>query len=305
VSIALSSIAAFTAAVVNARSVEFASYTLGDGAVRDALETAARAGAHVRVRLERDPFADPAATLHRTNAKSLARLAAAGADAASTAPGEPLLHLKAAVVDGVAWLDDRNWAGGGSPETIVRDDDPADVRALAAVLTGGAQPPDAADATPSLALTKASAQRLELGVVAAAANAPLALASESFGSGAVESALTARAKAGLPTRLLVAGREAAQPGISGNRERACLAKLAAAGVVIRVADSRRADGDEKLAVTDGRAWTGSANATYAGGSSREQREWGLATSEPRIVDGLRRAFESAWLAARPLPAGQT
>lgn len=293
-SIALSSVAAFTAAVAGAHRIDFASYTLAGGSVRDALETAARSGAWVRVRLEREPFDDPAATLHRANAKSLACLAAAGADAALTRPGEPVLHLKAAVVDGVAWLDDRNWAGPGSHATILRDDEPGDVAALGVVLAGG--PAVGAQ----LATTKAEAQRRELDVVRAAGSAPLALATESFGTSEIAAALLARASAGGPTRLLVAGREAAEQNLSGKRERVQLAKLAALGVEVRTSDPAGRDGDEKLAVTAGVAWVGSANATFAHGASGKQRDWGLAIREPQVVDGLRAAFEADWQAARRL-----
>ena len=75
--------------------------------------------------------------------------------------------MKAAVVDGVAWLDDRNWAGSGS-ETVVRDSDPDDVAAVAAAVAG--RP----GADRHLATTKAGAQRLESAVIADAGSAPLA-----------------------------------------------------------------------------------------------------------------------------------
>src|ERR1017187_10185172 len=134
-SIDLSSVAAFDAAVAGARSVDFAAYTPRASMTRDALLVAARAGARVRIRLERDPLDDAAGTLHVANSESVALLTAAGADAAVTPPGAAILHMKAAVVNGVAWLDDRNWAGDGH-ETVLRDTDPDDVDALAEGLDG-------------------------------------------------------------------------------------------------------------------------------------------------------------------------
>ena len=119
--ISLQSVAGFVSALEHARTIALTAYTLRAGSVLDALEAAARRGADVRVRLERDPLDNAAGTLHEANAASLAALRAAGAHAEATEPNEPVLHLKAAVVDGVAWLDDRNWASGGA-ERILRDD---------------------------------------------------------------------------------------------------------------------------------------------------------------------------------------
>ena len=148
-------LAGFVAAVETAGQVTLTAYTLPPGAVRAALATAARDGARVCVRLEGHPFHDPRGGLRAANAAAVAQLREAGVDAALSGDGEPALHLKAAVVDGVAWLDDRNWVG--SPRaTLVRDDDPGDVAVVEAALDGR---PAADDC---LATTKAAAQALEL-----------------------------------------------------------------------------------------------------------------------------------------------
>ena len=291
VSIALSTVTAFAGSLGAARSVDFAAYSLPDGTVRRALESAARAGARVRVRLAGDPLGP----LRASNQAAVVALAAAGVDAALTGPTDPVLHMKAAVVDGIAWMDDRNWVADGA-ETVVRDSDRDDVRAVAAALAGAHREDD------RLGTTKAAAQRLELTVVASAGAGPLGLESESFGSGAVYAALLARARAGRPTRLLVAGREAAQPGPAGDIERRRLAKLAALGATVRTGNPSAGDLAEKLAVVRGAAWVGAANATYAHGAAGEQRDWGLTTRAPAVVDGLRRASEANWAAARPYVA---
>jgi hypothetical protein len=296
VSINLSAVPVFAAALAAARTIDLSAYTLREGAVRDALAGAARAGAGVRVRLERDPLDDAAGTLHAVNAETVAALRAAGADAALTGAGEPVLHLKAALVDGVAWLDDRNWAGDAG-ETVIQDSDPDDVAAVGAALRGGG------GSDGHLRTTKAGAQQLELDVVRAAGTSSLAVESESFGSGAIYNALLARARAGEPARLLVAGREAAECGPRGAAERRRLARLAALGVEVRTGDPGGRDFDEKLAVTSAAAWVGSANATYARGAAGEQRDWGLATRQKPLVDGLRAAFEGNWRAARALGDG--
>lgn len=289
--IALDSAAGFIHTLAGAQRIALTAYTLRAGRVLDALTAAAERGARVAVRLERDPLDDAAGTLHHDNAAAIAALRAAGATAEATGRGEPVLHLKAAVVDGVAWLDDRNWASGGA-ERIVRDTDPGDVAAVRSAVAGG--PGGDGD----LATTKSAAQRLEAEVIAQAGTAPVVVESESFGNGTIYGALLHRAEAHLPTRLIVAGREAAE---AGNRtERAHLAHLAALGVEVRLGDPKHGDLDEKLVVAGTGAWVGSANATYARGAAGAQRDWGMATREPAVVAGLRSAFERNWSAAQPL-----
>ncbi|MFN2459960.1 MAG: hypothetical protein ABR591_04670 [Candidatus Velthaea sp.] len=291
-SLRLASVSAFVAACDRARSLDLAAYTLRPGAVCAALVRAAERGAQVRVRLERDPLDDRSGSLHAANAAAVAALRAAGADAALTVPGEPVLHMKAAVADGVAWFDDRNWAGSAR-ETVLRDDDRADVAAVAAALAG--RP----GATGRLRTDKAGAQALEAAVIRNAGAAPLSVESESFGTGAVYSALLRRAKAGRPTRLLVARREASERGRHGVTERRRLGRLQALGVDVRTGNVRAPDVDEKLAVAGVAAWAGSANATYARGGAGRQRDWGITTHDPALLRGLARAFETNWRAAIP------
>ncbi len=289
--IALDSATGFINTLASAQRIHLTAYILQRGKVLDALVAAARRGAEVEVRLERDPLDSPAGELHRVNADALAKLKAAGASAEATKPGEPMLHLKAAVVDGVAWLDDRNWAAGGAGR-LIRDTDPADVAAVDAAVRGGP------GADEHLATTKAGAQQLEADLIGRAGGGPLDVESESFGNGAIYNALLHRAESHLPTRLIVAGREAAQA--TGGLERAHLQHLAALGVEVRLGNPKHGDLNEKLAVAGASAWVGSTNATYARGPAGEQRDWGLTTQEAPVVDGLRAAFERNWSAARPL-----
>ena len=286
-SITLGSVPAFATACAHAHAIDLAAYTLREGVVRDALVQAALGGAKVRVRLEGDPLDDDQGTLHAANAVTISVLRAAGADAATTASSEPVLHMKAAVVDGVGWLDDRNWAGD-SHETVLRDSDSDDVAAVQAALNGQR------GSDGHLRTDKAGSQYLEADVIRTAGAAPLAVESESFGSGTIYNALLRRAQSGLPTRLLVAGREAMQPGKSGDTERARLAKLQSLGVDVRTGNPQGVDYDEKLAVARDRAWIGSTNATYAHGAAGLQRDWGLSTREPWLVDGISKAFERNW-----------
>ena len=293
VALSLESAGSLVAALAVAHRITLTAYTLREGPVRDALVAAAGRGADVTVRLERDPLDDERRTLHRANRETVTALRAAGGTASLTNRGEPTLHMKAAVVDGVAWLDDRNWAADG-PQRIVRDTDADDVAAVTSAV-GGRPGVDR-----HLATTKAGALRLEADVIAHAGSAPLCVESESFGGGVIYDALLHRAKAGESTRLIVAGREVAES--PGGREGKRLARLAALGVDVRVGDPQVGDLDEKFAVGGADAWVGSANATEAYGTDGAQRDWGLATRAPALVDDVRAAFERNWRAARPLTA---
>jgi hypothetical protein len=293
VAVTVASPAAFAAALGGAHRIALTAYTLRAGPVLDGLVAAARRGAVVRVRLERDPLDDPAGTLHAANAGAVAALRAAGATAGLTGPGEPVLHMKAAVLDGTAWLTDRNWAADG-PERVLRDTDADDVAAVTAAVAGDR------GADGHLATTKSGALRLEADVIGAAGPGPLFVESESFGGGPVYNALLHRAQAGGAVRLIVAGREVAES--PGGRESKRLARLATLGVEVRVGDPARGDLDEKLALATADAWVGSANATDAHGAGGAQRDWGMATREPAVAGDLRRAFERNWSTARPLSA---
>lgn len=289
--VTLSGVDALCAAIGHARQVALAAYLLPPGPVREALETAARRGAHVEVRLEGRPFDRPGGGLRRENAATVAELRRAGVDAALTRPDEPFFHLKAAVVDGVTWLDDRNWVAGDRA-TIVRDDDPEDASAAQSAIA------DRPGASRDLVTTKRDAELREQAVIAAAGSAPVAVESETVGYGPVATALFARARAGLPTRLLVARREAA--GHHGGRERALLRRLAAAGVEVRVGAGHGPELDQKLAVSAASAWVGSANASSTYGPYGDQRDWGLVTRSPELTAALRERFERNWATAAPV-----
>lgn len=282
-SLALSSRDAFAQALDGARDVALCAYTLAPGgAVARALERAAARGARVCVRLESRPAFGRDAPAGDT-AGVAADLRAHGVAVSTSAPDDPPAHLKAAVVDGRAFLDDRNWATSGH-ETIVSDDDPADVAAVRGAIAG--QPP----VTSGLALEKRAALAREVEAIASAPGDRIDVASESFGPSLVSAALAARARAGTHVRLEVTAR-ALKEDLSG-RERAVLGRLAAAGVEVRAVA-----GDEKFCLAGDRAWLGSANATWSPGA---MSDWGVTTREPAIEADLAATFARAWAAGTPL-----
>lgn len=272
-----------------AHSIVLTSYILRPGAVLDALESAAARGAHVTVRLEGRPYKDDGGELAAGNQRAVAALRQFGADAALTDTSDtdgPALHMKAAVCDGVAFLDDRNWPGDGT-DTIIRDDFATDANAItAAALKQRAAPAKWFWTTKTQSL--AGEARLLYGASHAKS---VDVESESFGApGGAYGPLKELAQQGVHCRLIVSERDLKPASVN------LLNILQRAGVEVRLADS-----DEKMAIVDSqRAWTGSTNTTdayYRG----DQVDWGLRTDAPDVVNALQSHFDAQWNAAKPLP----
>jgi len=273
-------------AIGSARSVLLTAYTLRPSPMLNALEAAARRGARVTVRLEGCPYGDTSGALARENREAVKALRGLGADATladTNARNGPALHMKAALCDRVAYLDDRNWPVRG--DTIVRDDFRADVAAIESAALGRGTVH-----TREFWTSKRDALWAERRLLASAAHAKrVNVESESFGAGSgVYGALKALAQSGVSCRLVVAQRD-----LNAKSKRA-LASLAQAGVAVRVSES-----DEKMAIADGkRAWIGSANATSPF-QNGDQIDWGLRTNAPDVLRHLNRRFAETWRAATP------
>lgn len=260
--VALSSTSEVLERLASAREISAEAYTL-HGPVLRALEAAARRGAHVAVRLEGAPFDDPKGSLAKENAKRAAELRSAGALATL---GHPL-HAKEIAIDGILYLDEKNW---GSNDMVLRSDDPAEAASI---------PATKAEALAQEAQLIERARRLDEVVVE----------SESFGSNnAPYAALKELGIAGAAPRLLVSDRD-----LRGNdRERDVLEGLVRDGVRVRICKD-----SEKLAVAGERAWLGSANATATYGKT-DMTDWGLRTENAEIVNAVRDRLESQWQTAK-------
>lgn len=270
-------------AISRAHAVTLSAYVLRPGSLLGALEDAARRGAHVTVRLEGRPYggnsADGGAGLQALNGAALTAIRAAGGDAALVDTSDqdgPPLHMKAAVCEGVAYLDDRNWPGDGQ-DTIVRDDFEPDVAAIDGAIRHTAAPP-----TKWFWTQKAAALAGETRLLYGAQHAArVDVESESFGYDGAYGALKKLAAQGVHCRLLVAERDVTA------KSKPALEKLKADGV-----DVRTGNFDEKMAIVDGsRAWTGSANATFG---YPQQTDWGLRTDAPDVVHTLQAHFDDHW-----------
>ena len=269
--LSLSSVPDVLTRIASANDVAFGSYFLPRGAVRDALLGAARRGAHVAVTLQADPYRNPFGG--RCNADAARALRAAGADVSLLPSDSAPFHLKAAVCDGVAYLDDRNWTKRG-PEIVVADDDRTDVRLVREALAGHG----GADA--ALATRKDVALAREIGLIEGARGAPVIVETERVATSPLTRALQEHARAGAPTTLVVA-----RASRRSRQETNALAQLTADGVDVRVGGS-----NQKLALAGGTAWIGSGNATGASGRTAGQLEWGMLTRDRAIVGAVASAL---------------
>jgi phosphatidylserine/phosphatidylglycerophosphate/cardiolipin synthase-like enzyme len=265
VGIVLSSSGAVVASIAAARDVAFGAYVLRDGAIRSALVEAARDGANVAVTLAADPYADANGELGRENARTAAVLQQAGARVTLS---HAAVHLKAAVCDGVAYLDDRNWGPDG---LVIRDDMAADVVRVRDALEGRDDGP--AD---GIALGKRRALAEEAALIERSGDSRIVVATEAFGVGPVADAVLQRAERGAATTLIVDRRELDRGGAT------FLRRFARLGV-----DVKTSVADEKFVLAGDVAWVGSANATSAHGVRGDQSDWGLITADPQILSALR------------------
>jgi phosphatidylserine/phosphatidylglycerophosphate/cardiolipin synthase-like enzyme len=280
----LSSTGEVLTALRRGADVSLVAYTLPPGRILDALDAAARRGAHVRVRLEGYVYKDDGAVGAR-NEVALAALRAAGADAQLVHPSaggaEPVLHLKGLTVDGALFLDDRNWPDDGA-DTIIRDDFAGDAALVRDAAAGRED-----RATSSFSVRKRQSLALEARLIGEArAGDEVIVESESFGDrNPVYDALRVAAKRGAHVRVLVSARDAS----ANAAEAGAIRKLHEAGAQIRVCDA-----DEKFAVVNGaRGWIGSANATAAF-EHPDQLDWGARIDDGGVIAHVAHAFEERW-----------
>ncbi len=192
-------------------------------------------------------------------------------------------HLKAAVCDGVAYLDDRNWTARG-PEMVIADDDPLDVSVVRSAVRDARAGDDAA-----LATRKDEALRREVELVEQAGDAPVIVETERVRNSPLTEALRRHARAGAPATIVVGRTRHHSRG-----ERSALRSLARDGVVVREGGT-----NEKLALAGDTAWIGSGNATGAWGRGARQIEWGLVTRDTALVNAVRTALDRDAAASRP------
>lgn len=274
-------------ALPGASSVDLAAYELRrDSDLVRALSDAGDRGVAVHVRVDGRPYGAAGEAIARATRSAAEELRRHGVNVSVVS--DRSAHLKAAVVDGRAYLDDRNWTTGGH-DIVLTTTDAADVALVRDALAGRTGFDD------HLATSKQRALDLETDVIASGTGDRIDVESESLGTfGGPYTQLKSRATAGAHVRLIVSDNELRSA--RANQERSALHALAQAGVEIRVGGSRSGVGNEKLCVAGDAGWAGSANASY--GRSGDA-DWGLRTNDPAVVGALRSRFEANWSASKP------
>lgn len=256
-SVSLASIRDLAESIRHARNVELDAYVLQNPFLLYSLEAAAHDGADVVVQL-----GDPGQASQRaTNYAAMRALTAAGAHVSEARGfGPEAMHAKIAIVDGTAYLDDRNFTGEET-ETIV-------------VARGHASAHD-------YLMTKAAALAQEADFIKRAVGHDVLFSTESLGPSPVVDALIERASHGDDVRVMY------DRNMSDTKCAEAVAALRAAGAHVRAAAEKQS---HKMAIVGDSAWIGSANASPG---ADEQQEWGL-TVPVGVAAPLRDTYEYCW-----------
>lgn len=263
-------------------------FSLGDAGVVASLNRAAERGVRVRITLEGDTHRYRGPRAVEPDDDSIRGSLERSIDVVVSRRPNPLVHGKAAVVDGstafVATANATPTGFGAAGEIAVEDHDPADVAAVLRKID------EAADGEPVR-----TGLRDELRQLFASAK-PLRVASEDLSDWRTVAWLIHRAHAGRHDRVLVG------PSTS-HAQASMLERLRRAGVDVRV--PRTGYMHAKLVDDGSRAYVGSANLTRNG--IDESYEVGVVAAAADLGAGareLRAAFDRMWAAAEPAPPGE-
>ncbi len=266
----------FENVIAKGKNIRFSTYLLSPSStLEQALVNAAKGGATLEVSLPSDSYVQSLGDVYQEDMESAQSIEAAGGtvmwDAGTQSPDNEPLHAKLAIVDGVAYLDGRNW---DSSDVIVSETASADLTAIgnAIALT----PTD----SPYLDTVKQDALALETTFVNDTPGTTIDFMTESFGAGNVANALIARAKAGATVHAIVLSSDTSQT------EDATLTQMQQAGIDVEL---NPASGSEKLTIIGNSAWFGSSNATAG---SPYQIDWGAVFSSSSVLSTLQSNFNS-------------
>jgi phosphatidylserine/phosphatidylglycerophosphate/cardiolipin synthase-like enzyme len=258
---------------------------LGKNGAFDTLVERAKAGVDVRVILD-------GGKKRAANTSAFDALTAAGVKVKWSDPKFAFMHAKAFVVDDrVAVvstgnfpksliLDERNY--------VARDEDPQDVKSLAAIFDADWNGSDAAPAISCtrLLVSPVNSRERVIDLVNAAKSSVLVESLE-LSDPTVVDALIERKKAGLDVRVILA--DPSWSGMASNAKSA--AKLDLAGIDTRTVADKHMLVHVKSIIVDGKsAYMGSENLTI--GSFTRNREIGLIVSDAPVLTTMTSTFEA-------------
>ena len=263
------------------RTIDLTMYEFDDRRIEDALAAAHRRGVRVRVLLDR---AFRGATVNRA---AFDRLTAAGV-AVRWAPERLIVHQKTLTVDGdVSAVMTGNLTALDEPTTrdfVVVDRYPPAVSAIDGVFdadwSGG---PTRRGPTPAGLVWSPGATPALVGLIDSARRS-LTVENEEMSAPAIETALAAASRRGVRVEVVMSG---AARGDAGLRT------LSRAGIRVVISAASRHDLylHAKAIVADGTtAFVGSQN--FSTSSLDDNRELGIVTTDPPVVEGVARTLAS-------------
>jgi PLD-like domain len=266
-----------TTAISSGKKVCLSAYVF-TSAMFSALDAAAKNGATVTVVLPLEEQSD--------DSGDATQLANAGASIVwdPGAPNDHPLHAKLAIVDGIAYLDGRNW---DTTDVTIGDGNPNDFTAIENALNLNPTSSANLDTVKSLAL-----QREDQFIITSApvGGVTVEYMSESFGtdSGTL-TALENAAKAGATVQVVV---------LSEDENASALNALKTAGAQVRLNPQ---SGSEKMTLISNQttAWFGSANATSYSSTSDNYIDWGMTVTNPTVINALQSYFTQTWNSSNP------
>lgn len=264
-------------AISAAHSVCFSAYVFTSASF-DALDAAAKAGAKVTVVLPNEESG-----LDTTDANALAADGATIVWDPGTSPTHPL-HAKLAIVDGVAYLDGRNW---DTTDVTITDGVSADFTAIENALNLNPTSSTNLDTLKSNSVTR-EANYISGGSYSS--HPTLRYMTESFGTDTdMNTALGNAALAGANVEIIVLKSDE-----SGNStEQAALDALKADGAQVRL---NPAGGSEKIALISNAStgWFGSANSTKFSTNGTNYIDWGMTVTNSSVLSSLQSYYDTTW-----------
>lgn len=268
----------FTSTLSAGHSVCFSAYVFSTDSF-NALDAAAKAGATETVVLPQEESgldSAKAATLQSDGATIVWDPGSSG--------GDNPLHAKLAIVDGIAYLDGRNW---DSTDVVIDDGTSADFTPIENALNLNPTSSTNLDTLKSNSLAR-EVSYINGGTYSSSVT--LRYMTESFGTNPdVNAALEAAAQSGATVKIIVLKSDE-----SGNTtEQAELTTLKNDGAQIRL---NPAGGSEKVSLLSNSSsgWFGSANSTKDTTTSTNYIDWGMTVTDATVLSSLSSYFDTTW-----------
>lgn len=277
----------FSSALSAGTTICFSAYVFTSESFQ-ALDTAAKNGANETVILPQEEYSDDASDANQ--------LAADGAHVIyDQGTSTPPLHAKLALVNGMAYLDGRNW---DTSDVVIADTYAADYTAIQNALALDPTSSTNLDTLKSIALAR------EANMITAAANGgslsgvTIRFMTESFSSGAsnVISALESAAQAGATVEVVVLSSYV--QGNSGEMSLLTTLQSPPYNMSVRLNPN---SGSEKMTLISNQTtgWFGSSNATSSSSQSDNYIDWGLTVSDPTVLSDLQSYYDMTYAASTP------